>query len=407
MPFIFNRYSGLLLIFFVHGLVYALLLLRKGIRNERDSDKWLALFLFLCILYICPWMLGYAGWYNGQVCLPCRNFMFYMPMQHTLLMGPVIYFYVQSLLNPQFRFSRKHALHLLPAALYIIWNSIVAITDGLILKRYYLMDGKNDPDFQPWYIAAGLLSVLLYLLLCLRYYNNYRKFIVQELSFADSVTFQWVRNFLIACFAYFLFSIIFRLIDLFFGTDDTRQMWWYYLLFAIIFYYIAITGYTNSIETRTSFQLDFLKYQLPLLLPAPENPQNDAEDIGYEEIIAIGTGKTQPDIDFSFWKEKVIERVVNQKRYTDPELTLTDLAKELNTNASLLSKVINQSLKMNFNDFVNHYRVAEVKSRLQDPDYAHLTIMSIAYEAGFNSKATFNRAFKKLTGKNPKDFISS
>ena len=184
-------------------------------------------------------------------------------------------------------------------------------------------------------------------------------------------------------------------------------MWWYYLLFAIIFYYIAITGYTNSIETRTSFQLDFLKYQLPLLLPAPENPQNDAEDIGYEEIIAIGTGKTQPDIDFSFWKEKVIERVVNQKRYTDPELTLTDLAKELNTNASLLSKVINQSLKMNFNDFVNHYRVAEVKSRLQDPDYAHLTIMSIAYEAGFNSKATFNRAFKKLTGKNPKDFISS
>jgi AraC-like DNA-binding protein len=59
---------------------------------------------------------------------------------------------------------------------------------------------------------------------------------------------------------------------------------------------------------------------------------------------------------------------------------------------------------MNFNDFINSHRVAEVKRRLEGNEAATVTIMSIAYDAGFNSKATFNRAFKKFTGGNPKDY---
>ncbi len=407
MQFNYNRFSGLLLIFFVHGLVYAFLLFRKGIRQDRMSDKWLGFFLILCILYICPWMLGYAGWYNGKECMSCRNFMFYMPLQHTLLMGPVIYFYLQSLLNPGFRFLRKDWLHLLPAALYILWNIIVATTDLLIVKDYYLMDGANDPDFQTWYIAAGLISLLVYLLLCLQYYKRYRKFIVEEFSFADALTFQWVNNFLIACFLYFLSTLVFNILDLFQLAGDTRGAWWYYLIFAILFYYIAITGYTNSIETRVSFKLDFLKYRIPALLGAPDTKEPVTEDIVFEEINADLIAKpVNPNL-FPEWKEKVFNCVVNQKRYTEPELTLTDLARELETNASFLSKVINQTFQMNFNDFVNYYRIEEVKEKLQNPAFSHLTIMSIAYEAGFNSKATFNRAFKKLTGKNPKDFINA
>lgn len=406
MQFTFNRFSGLLLVFFIHGLVYAVLLYRKGIQNERNSDKWLAFFLLLCVMYICPWMLGYAGWYNGKECMDCRNFMFYMPFQHTLLMGPVIYFYVQSLLNPAFQFQKKHVWHLLPALLYIVWNIVVVITDRLILKQYYLMDGSNDPDFQTWYLVAGLISLLGYLVLCLRYYNNYRRFIVQELSFADSVTFQWVSHFLIACFIYFLSTLVFDILDLLQLAGDTRGAWWYYLVFAIIFYYIAITGYSHSIENRVSFQLDFLKYRLPALLPAAPLVESLTEDIQYEEVrMPEGDIFSSPQADYSVWKEKVFSRVVKQFRYRDPELTLTDLARELDTNASLLSKVINQSFKMNFNDFVNYYRVNEVKEKLSSPEFSNLTIMSMAYEAGFNSKATFNRAFKKVTGKNPKDFI--
>ncbi len=403
MYFEFNWRSGLLLVFFVHGLVYALLLLNKGIKKETQSDFWLSAFLFFCIVYICPWMLGYAGWYDGTECMECRNFMFYMPMTHPLIMAPIIYFYIKSLLNPKFVFYKKDLLHFLPGILYIIWNIIVAVVDNLLLKKYYLMDGQNDPDFQNWYIALGLLSLLSYLLMSLRYYKQYRAFIVNELSFADNVQFKWASHFLIACFIYFFSSSILNLLNLFGLSIEYTTTWWYYLLFALLFYYIAITGYSHSIVQKKKYSLDFNRYTLPPQLP--NSSVSTTEDIAFELIqnpieLNAEPNNAIPEI----WKIKVKEALEIKKMYQDPELTLTDLATELGTNASLLSKIINRSFGMNFNDYINQYRVMEVKLKLENPANANLTIMSLAYDAGFNSKATFNRAFKKHTGENPKTY---
>jgi len=408
MYFDFNWRSSLLLIFFFHGLVYAFLLFRKAYQQERPSDNWLGFFLVMSILYICPWMLGFAGWYWGTECLECRNFMFYVPMNHTLLMGPVIYMYIRSLLNPGFTFNKMDRWHFVPGFAYILWTIIVAVTDLLVMKRYYLMDGQNDPDFDTWYQAIGFISLLIYLILSLRYYLMYRAFIVQELSFADTVQFKWVRNFLIACFLYFFSTIfldILRLVGVNIGYQDT---WWYYLLFAFIFYYIAISGYANSIEQKKTFELDFLRYRMPNLIGGGEHPlEVQTEDASFEVLMPAeftSSNQTADSVIPSIWKEKVENAILVERMYRNPELTLTDLANHLGTNPSLLSKIINRSLGKNFNDYVNQYRVLEVKENLADPQNAHLTIMSLAYDAGFNSKATFNRAFKKFTGDNPKTY---
>lgn len=410
MPFYFNKYSGLLLIFFVHGLVYAFLLLRKGIKNDTVHDKWLALFLLLCSLFICPWMLGFAGWYNGMECLACRNFLFYMPLQQALLMGPVIYFYLQSLLNPSFKFTKKEWLHLTPAIVYNTWILAVAITDRIILKKYFLMDGNSDPDFDNWYVALSLISLLVYLVLSYKYYQRYKNIIYQELSFADDVTYKWIRNFLIAFLLYFFSSLVIGLLGLLHIGIDYRDTWWYYLLFAIIFYYIAIAGYSNSIVTKANYQLAFLQYKMPQLLGNTEPFEIITNDISFEEVVTnkqqTNDNSPEPNNEaLSNWKQKVLEAIVTEKIYQNPELTLTDLSKNLATNPSLLSKIINQGFEMNFNDLINYYRVEEVKEKLQNTANANLTIMSLAYDAGFNSKATFNRAFKKVTGKTPKEFI--
>jgi AraC-like DNA-binding protein len=333
-----------------------------------------------------------------------------MPFQHTLLMGPVIYFYVQSLLNPHFSFTKKLSWHLLPSILFIIWNIVVAVTDRIILKKYYLMNGQQDPDFETWYVAVGLVSLLVYLYLSLTYYRNYRKFIVQEFSFADTVSFRWVRNFLVACFIYFLSSLFLGLLDVLGVPIQYTDSWWYYFLFAIIFYYIGINGYNNAIENKAIYTLDFLKHTQPKQLLAPSvNEAPLVEDITFEEIEkeTIEKETFEEKQVTTHWKEKINTIVIGEKLYQNPTLTLTDLAKKVNTNPSVLSKIINQSFEMNFNDFINYHRVEEVKEKLQEPNNAHLTIMSIAYDAGFNSKATFNRAFKKLTGKNPKEFVAA
>jgi putative ABC transport system permease protein len=69
-----------------------------------------------------------------------------------------------------------------------------------------------------------------------------------------------------------------------------------------------------------------------------------------------------------------------------------------------LSRIINTTLKKSFADFINEFRVRDAAAKMQDKAYDHLTLLGIAFESGFNSKTTFNRAFKQVTGKNPVDY---
>jgi AraC-like DNA-binding protein len=96
-----------------------------------------------------------------------------------------------------------------------------------------------------------------------------------------------------------------------------------------------------------------------------------------------------------------------EKPHLDPDLSLPDLARRLRTNPVVLSAVINAGAGKNFNDFINEYRVGEFKQQVRMPANAHLSFLGLALDCGFNSKATFNRAFKKFTGTSPKEFATS
>jgi AraC-like DNA-binding protein len=94
-----------------------------------------------------------------------------------------------------------------------------------------------------------------------------------------------------------------------------------------------------------------------------------------------------------------------EKLYEDAELTLSQLAKQLSINHSLLGKIINTGFQKNFNDFINGYRVDAMLQKLKAGEQQLQTLLSIVFDCGFNSKATFNRAFKKRTGLSPKEWM--
>jgi AraC-like DNA-binding protein len=123
-----------------------------------------------------------------------------------------------------------------------------------------------------------------------------------------------------------------------------------------------------------------------------------------ERLTPTNSPSALPTNNYTEWKSKIEQLFIEQKLYLEPELSLSDLATKLKTNTSVLSAAINQNFGKNFNDFVNEYRVEEVKRLLKDPTYAHLSLLGVALECGFNSKSTFNRAFKKFTGQSPKEF---
>ncbi len=399
MLFNFNLQSSILLIFFVHAIVYAILLLIKSYKNGAIADRFLALFLLLCALYICPWMLGFAEWYNTDNPI-YRNIIFYIPFQQMLFMGPCIYFYVQSLLNPNFKVFKKHWIHFLPGILYFVWSIVMFVCDEFLLSTSYFYAEGQDRDFDLWYQILGIISGIYYLLMSMRYYVAYNKFIYQVSSNAYTIQFKWVRNFLIAFAAYLFLFIVVTIIQNLIVELSYAEAWYYYLFFSIIMYYIAINGYSNAIVAKLPQQL-FGQNNEPLKIGY--NSKENFEYIEDVDVQVVSEGKK--DEDTEDWKAKIVQLVYQQEMYKNAELTLPDLAKRLQTNTTVLSKAINKGFAMNFNDFVNYYRVQAVLDLLKKGEHEKQTLLGIAFESGFNSKATFNRAFKKVMQLTPKEWM--
>jgi AraC-like DNA-binding protein len=102
---------------------------------------------------------------------------------------------------------------------------------------------------------------------------------------------------------------------------------------------------------------------------------------------------------------KKLENLISLKKiYRNPNLSLSSTAEMLGISACYLSSMINSIINMSFIDYINKYRVADVKNNLHASQYKHYTILSVGLEAGFNSKSTFYTAFRKHTGMSPSDY---
>ncbi|GGI56455.1 helix-turn-helix domain-containing protein [Winogradskyella haliclonae] len=384
-PFSFGQKSSLLLIFFFHGIVFSFLSLRKGIVHNNKASKWLSLLLFLYAMYITPYMLGYANWYSKKI---TADILFFIPFMQVLLIGPVVYFYTKSQLNSGFKLAKKDYIHFIPAILYAIYSLIVFVTDKLILDEYYFYADYRDKDMSNWYQATGLVSMAFYLGLSLRYYSNYKKLLFDKVSYADSILFKWIRNFMIAFLGILILRVLFFITNPEWGEFGSQ--FWHYIAFSFVFYYIAVTGYSNIIKQTT---LSVEKFKVV-------NVFEDDVSVFKDETTTNGSEK-----DHTIWKEKLSKLMTENHLFENPRLTLSDVAKELNTTTKTISSVVNSGFNMNFNDFVNHHRIESVKEKFENGEQNTTTLLGIALDCGFNSKATFNRAFKKSTSLSPKDYL--
>lgn len=337
-------------------------------------------------------MLGYAGWYSQQ---PYRDILFYFPFQQLFLLPPVLYFYIQTLLDKSFRFAKKDYIHFIPAIIYLIYSFIIFVIDKVILNDYYFYSDGKDKDFSLWYQVIGLFLLVFYLLRSLKTYNSYRILTFNSVSFADSVMFIWAKRFLIA----FLMLIILRILFFILNPewDEFGKKFWYYVSFSVLFYYISISGYTNSIASSTSFKDSSLNAIADLELET---------NISYKTVSTDkSSGEKNEMQDLDLWKEKIETLMHLNKMYENPELNIIDLSNIMGTHSKRVSQVINQGFKMNFNDFINHHRIKALVQKVEDGEHNNKTLLGLAFECGFNSKSTFNRAFKRYTSLSPMEYI--
>ncbi|MGC6432398.1 MAG: helix-turn-helix domain-containing protein [Jejuia sp.] len=332
-------------------------------------------------------MLGYALWYSGGI---TRDIMFFVPFMQILLIGPVVYFYTKSLLNPIFKISRNDWIHFIPAILYGIYSLVVFITDKLVLDEYYFYANQKDKDLADWYQTAGIISMTFYLVLSLKDYGNYKKLIFEKVSYADTILFAWIRNFMIAFLGLIILRVLLFIINPEWGNFGNQ--FWYYLCFSCVFYYVAFNGYTHAVKAS--------------ILSEEENVQLSIFEENIEKTNNISEKPQLLESEILEWKTKLEVLISKEHIYKKSTLTLLDVAKKLNTTSKMISTVVNTGFNMNFNDFINHYRVEAVIDQLKRGEQNSKTLLGIAIDCGFNSKATFNRAFKKHTSLSPKDYLS-
>tara|TARA_B100000809_G_scaffold95005_1_gene93663 strand:+ start:20997 stop:22781 length:1785 start_codon:yes stop_codon:yes gene_type:complete len=105
--------------------------------------------------------------------------------------------------------------------------------------------------------------------------------------------------------------------------------------------------------------------------------------------------------------DKLVKLMLDEKPFLDSSIGLKKLSEKLHESANHVSQVINEKHDINFFDFINSHRIDEMARLVKNPSNNNLTLLALAYESGFNSKTTFNTAFKKLKGKSPKIYFKS
>ncbi|MCB0688290.1 MAG: helix-turn-helix transcriptional regulator [Saprospiraceae bacterium] len=363
-------YSTPLQVGYFLALVMALSFWYRGWREERLSDGLLGWVLFMLAMEMQDYTFGFSGinilWeeLNG------------FPRGVSLLFGPVIYFYLRAQVNRSFHLSWQHLIHLLP------WFLFFSVDLYFFVQGKYVVQWWQGSNAFRWteelHGLFNYLSYAFYFTMSLNLYRRYRKWATHQYSDQEVISFKWFRNFIFLMIFGMLFKVIMFALDAIFDWDFYQDWWWNLGLVAITFY-VGIQGYAQLQPVHISFA------NSGNAVPQPDREPDKSDDV-------------------SEWQDKITAYMMEHKPYLNAQLTLRDLAALLHTNPTTLSSAINQNFNKNFNDFINSYRVEEFLKRLNQTEYRHFTLLALALDCGFNSKATFNRAFRKITGKSPVEF---
>jgi AraC-like DNA-binding protein len=376
----FNLYSSPLLLLIIQGLIFAVLLFRRYRKKGHLADLLLAVLLVITAYHRTSYTIGFMGWYDTF-----RNTKInYYLISLTVAVGPLIYFYVKSLVEPHFKFKPIHFWHFLPAFLNVIYCIVVYIHDVQQPGFYDTQNGEwylwlNMEKLPPFFSGAEYTSRILYFAFTIQLFARYKQKIEQFFSNTYKVELNWIRNFLAVYIFLMLFGYLLDGIGLFVELRWIDN-WWLHFFTAISLVYLGFKAYMTDLTKLYEIRFNFSSDQL-----VEESNEKD----------------------FSNEMRMVKQFFDAHQPYLNPEITLPQLAKELKMGTNELSQTINSGFGMNFNDFINQYRVEEIKSRITDPSNQHLSLLGIAYECGFNSKATFNRVFKKFTQISPSEYLKS
>lgn len=354
--------STLLLLGALNAAVVALLLLRDA--RQRAANRLLAALLLVVALRLVPFILGYAGAYDAW---PWLSF---APFDHPLAIGPLLWLYVHRLTGDCL--PRGWAWHLAPAALKaVVWGAIFV---GATVPEKGAIDSAFVQPIQPWLTVAALLGLFGYSAAALRRLNAYQRWLDSELSNREEFRLTWLRVMLGAFALTGVISLAVATIDLLVTPLDYWDVFPEYLWLSVLAYGLGLGAWRHA----------GLVYPVPGAAVLAEPPPSPT---------------AMPEPEWAAEGAAFLERLRQGEWWRDPQLTLARLASRLDTSPATLSRAFNLGLGQSFNEVVNRLRVEGVQAAIRSG--ASLDLVQLGFDAGFNSKASFQRAFRRYAGVTP------
>lgn len=348
------------------GFVLGLIILFSH-RSDRPT-RLLGCFVFTLTLRVIPFLVGRTEY--GSL----RPELMWLPLYFWYSSLPLLYLYARHLTGRLV--WRRDWFHLVPGLL-----------EGLFLCGLLLAETVLGPDtftaeqrrsIFGVYMALAVPPNIFYGYLMFRLLRVHENNILHYYSDLTGKDLHWLKMVMV-------FMIVF-------GTVYCLAR---FGPFAVNLRTIILTAAALNTGAIYYVTLNGLR-QFALRSPTPESLPKETDAQAVE-----ATNRTdEPPTGFT----RIDKYIRTNRAYTDPQLTISDLSKLLNTSERSLSRIINSGSGLHFNGYINQYRVERAKQLLQDDAFDHYTMEGIANEAGFNSKATFYKAFKQYSDLSPANF---
>lgn len=355
-----------LLVFFTHLLV-AVFLLNIHSGNQL-SNRILAVFLSVTAFDISNFV--FTSFYGAHLNLDMFRANF------SVLTAPILYFYVKSIVYSDLKLKAKDLLHAIPFIIVcLIFIPRFHLGDDIAKMAFY---NNHEPLFEVLFVHVVLyLQMFIYLALIFKKLNRYKLTVLNNYSDIEILNKQWLNNFMMVFLIDFTIVVARNIIKF---TELQGLLNLLTILMMVVTLFFVCWILWQALHNPSIFQGISSKVKSFEPKKPPRNPSEDVIVDVNEAQRVLSTIKCHMSLN---------------KPYLNPSLNIDTLAKQLNIPALEISTVLNHHLGQHFFDFINSYRVNEAANILSLKSNKQKAILEILLEVGFNSKSSFNTAFKK------------
>jgi AraC-like DNA-binding protein len=334
-------------------------------KTEAKASLWLGLFLVFTIISIIPQIIGFSGFYDIWPQLT------FAPFNTEFYLGPLMYLHAHSLMKNSIFGKLKWLL--LPGLIQTSFYLWAFLFIGSVENKWAFNSAIYQPYIQPIETVISILLVLLAFIKIAQMIKEYYQYIENSQSSAKEFEPVWLKRFLLVFFIAGVLFFLMKLLPLFIGSISYIEEYPIILLIMVSLLWLAF-------EALVRLNVSFPKMD--------KQPSIKSEE------------------DKDWLKESILlnQKILNEKWYLEPRLSLRQLAQRLASNESYISRTINKGLGKSFNAYINQFRVDYAKDLINQNE---TSMLIIALDSGFNSKATFNRVFKEHSGLTPTQFKKS